>query len=151
NNTMKPIGALSGGMLPPFCPVASPADLAKAAQPGNSEGAAAKIKAAEAEAKARRAAIRYLGTVDCNWWPEAEKALIVGLRADSNECVRLEAAWALNRGCCCTKATIAALTETVKGTKELGPAENSERVKIAAMAALNHCLACLPPEPSQKS
>src|SRR5262249_55087121 len=52
NNTMKPIGALSGGMLPPFCPVASPADLAKAAQPGNSEGAAAKIKAAEAEAKA---------------------------------------------------------------------------------------------------
>jgi hypothetical protein len=147
NNSLMPIGALSGGLLGSCCPPASAADLLKPAD--SAEGAAARIKASEADAKARRAAVRYLGTVDCNWWPEAKDALIAALRADKNECVRLEAAWALTSGCCCTKETIDALTETVNGGKKIGPSpENSERVKQAAAVALERCLACLPPTPA---
>jgi len=106
------------------------------------EEAAQKIKADEAQAKARRAAIKYLGTVDCHYFPEAEKALIGGLLNDRNECVRLEAALALGHGCCCTKKTIEALQVTVSGSNKLGnPGETSERVKAAAFAALQRCLA----------
>src|SRR5262249_53825978 len=102
----------------------------------------AQIKADEAAAKKRRAAVRYLGTVDCNYWPEAQEALINALRADRNECVRLEAAWALGRGCCCNNATMQALKLTVEGSTEDGnPAEDSERVRAAAHFALEHCLA----------
>src|SRR5207237_2362732 len=126
------------------CPPAArdPADLAK---PSDSPaGAAAKIKADEAAAKARREAVRYLGTVDCHYWPEAQDALINALRADRNECVRLEAAWVLGRGCCCTKKTIVALSITVAGSDRDGnPYEDSDRVKAAAAAALAHCLGCL--------
>ena len=93
NNMLKPVGAFSGGMVGSCCPPALPSDLAK--PPDSAEGAAARIKADEAEAKARRAAVRYLGTVDCHYWPEAQAALIIALRADRNECVRLEAALAL--------------------------------------------------------
>jgi hypothetical protein len=112
-----------------------------AADPG--EGAAAAIKKSEAEAKARRAAARYLGTVDCHWWPEAQNGLIDFLWGDPNECVRLEAALALGRGCCCTKEVIYALIPVVQGIPKDGkPAENSERVRAAAAAALAHCLGC---------
>src|SRR4051812_4085115 len=63
NNMLKPVSIFSGGVLGNFCPMTpSPADLAK---PG-AEGAAAKIMADEADAPARRAAVRYLGTVDCH-------------------------------------------------------------------------------------
>src|SRR5262249_35354741 len=141
NNSLNPARALSGGMIPNPCPDYSAADLAK--PPTSAEGAAAAIKKDEAESKARRAAVRYLGTVDCNYWPEAKKALINSLRADKNECVRLEAAMALGHGCCCNRDTIRALTLTVTGSKEDGnPAEDCERVKAAAMAALEHCLSC---------
>jgi hypothetical protein len=144
SNTLKPIGALSGGLVGSCCPgpdTPNPADLA---QPADSElGAAAKIKQQEAQAKARRAAVRYLGTVDCHRYPEAEAALTKSLRGDQNECVRLEAAWALGRGCCCTKAVIDALNLTVtSSTKDGNPAERSERVKAAAFVALQHCLSC---------
>jgi hypothetical protein len=144
NGVLAPVSAVTGGIVPGFCPgpnTPNPADLAK--PPDSAEGAAAAIKKSEAEAKARRAAVRYLGTVDCHWFPEAEAALVNALRADTNECVRLEAALALGHGCCCSKKTIAALAITVSGSNKDGkPSENSERVKAAAFFALQHCLAC---------
>ena len=149
-NTMQPISALTGGILGNCCPPGpNPADLAK--PPTSARGAAARIQQDEAEAKARRAAVRYLGTVDCNYWPEAEAGLITALRTDRNECVRYEAALSLGRGCCCTKAVIAALSLTVSSsTSDGNPAENSERVRAAAQFALDHCLArlCIAFEPA---
>lgn len=141
NNSMQPIGALTGGILGNCCPPGpKAADLAKA--PTSAQGAAARIQKDEAEAKARRAAVKYLGTVDCHYWPEAEAGLINALRADRNECVRFEAALALGRGCCCTKNVIEALSITVSGSDRDGnPSENSDRVKAAAQYALDHCLA----------
>ncbi len=145
NNGLKPVSAFSGGLVPGCCPAVNPADLAK--PPDSAEGAAARIKQDEAAAKARRQAVRYLGTVDCSHWPEALDGLINALRADRNECVRMEAAYALNSGCCCNKKTIKALTICVAGTDEDGnPPENCERVRMAALVALTHCLACVGPE-----
>ncbi len=149
NNFLKPVNALAGGMVPSCCPPVSAADLAK--PPDSAEGAAARIKQDELAAKARREAVRYLGTVDCRYWPEAQDGLINALRADRNECVRLEAALALGNGCCCNKSTIKALTLTVNGGKEDGnPAECSERVKAVAFASLQRCLACLPPKAAEQ-
>ena len=98
--------------------------------------------------------MRYLGTVDCKRFPEAEAALINALRADTNECVRFEAALALSRSCCCTKKVLEALVITVSGRRSNDPAETSERVKAVAAVALQHCLLCYteveavkPPEP----
>jgi hypothetical protein len=152
NNSLKPAGALTGGLVGPFCPQVT-ADLLNQ-PPESAAGTAAKIKADEAAAKQRVAAVRYLGTVDCNYWPDAQVALIASLRADRNECVRLEAALALGRGCCCNRATIKALALTVEGGNEDGnPRESSERVKAAAHAALEHCLSAysevetVPPAP----
>ncbi len=140
NNMLTPIGAFSGGILGPCCPTINAADLAK--PPDSAEGAAAQLKLDEADAKARREAIRYMAGADCHYWPEVTLALIGSLHADRNECVRLEAALALGRGCCCNRATMKALTLTVSSSTEDGnPPEDSERVKMAALAALNHCLA----------
>jgi hypothetical protein len=100
-------------------------------------GAAALVRKDEAAAAARRAAVRYLGTVDCNWWPEAEEALRNALLKDRNECVRLEAAIALQKGCCCNVRIVKALADCVSSTGI--PPENSERVKMAAMVALSRC------------
>ncbi len=142
---LQPIGAFSGGLITDRCALPTAADLAKPAD--SAEGAAAQVKQDELDAKARRAAVRYLGTVECGRWPEAEAALINALRGDRNECVRLEAAWVLNRGCCCTPKIVAALSLTVAGSDRDGfPVERSERVRAAALAALNHCLACLAPQ-----
>jgi hypothetical protein len=141
NNGLNPLSTLTGGLVPSCCPPFTAANLAKPAD--SPEGAADRIKKDEAEAKARRAAVRYLGTVDCHYWPEAQEALVNALRADRNECVRLEAAWALGRGCCCTRFTIQALAICVEGSDRDGnPSENSDRVRAAAQAALAHCLAC---------
>ena len=116
-----------------------------ASQPGSAAAAAAAIQASEAGAKARVAAIEYLGTVDCARWPEAQKALINGLRQDPNECVRFAAARALNSGCCCDKKVIKALQICVAGESTDGaPAENSIRVKAAAFSALQNCLMRVP-------
>jgi hypothetical protein len=154
STTAGPLALYSGGLLGSFCPTGpTAADLASPADsPG---GAAARIKQQEAEAKKRRADVRYLGTVDCHRFPEAEAALISALRGDTNECVRLEAALALNRGCCCTKPIIDALTATVTGsTKDNFPEETSQRVRSAAMDSLQHCLACyrqkIDPVPPEK-
>jgi hypothetical protein len=142
--TLQPVSAFSGGLITDRCALPTAAELA---QPADSAGgAAARIKADEAAAAARRADVRYLGTVDCSRWPEAELALINALRGDRNECVRLEAALALARGCCCTPKTVAALSIVVSGSNRDGfPVEKSERVRYAAGAALDHCLACLQP------
>jgi hypothetical protein len=155
-NSLAPARGLSGGILPTCCPdILSPADLTKKKEAGQlspAEEAAQKIKADEAQAKARRAAVKYLGTVDCHYFPEAEKALIAALLNDRNECVRLEAALALGNGCCCTKKTMEALQIVVTGSTKLGnPGETSERVKAAALGALQHCLArqTEPPVPRQ--
>lgn len=155
SSMMLPMSGLTGGFLSPPCPgpnSANPADLAKPAD--SAEGAAARIKAEEADVKARIAAVRYLATADCHYWPEAEAALINSLRADKNECVRIEAAKAFLTGCCCNKKTIAALLKSVNGDNSDGhPAERSECVKAIAFLALQKCVTSyvgpppVPPEP----
>jgi hypothetical protein len=142
-NMAKPLTLYSGGMFNECCPEDKPmpSDLAQPAT--DPAGAAAAIKADEAGAKARRADMRYLGTVDCHYWPEAEAALIKGLRTDKNACVRWEAATSLGRGCCCTRKTIEALRITATGSDKDGhAAELSEWVKEAALKSLNHCVKC---------
>jgi hypothetical protein len=142
------MGAVSGGFIPPLCPLApSPSQVAalEKAAPGGAEATAAKIKASEADAKARVAAVEYLGTVDCTRWKEATLALVSSLRADPNECVRYAAARVLNSGCCCNKATIEALRICVAGEdKDGNPPETSPRVKAAAFNALQNCLVKVP-------
>jgi hypothetical protein len=159
NSALGPVSAISGGMIPQFCPTTpSAADIAALEKSGASPAVvtAAKIKADEADAKARVAAVEYLGTVDCNYWPEAQKALLTALRKDRNECVRYAAARVLSNGCCCGKETIRSLTITVMGQGAIGPkgktedgepAESSERVRCAAMVALQTCVQNAPPEP----
>lgn len=139
-NAGKPLNAALGGLLcPPCCPPVPPDDLKKPST--LPAGACAKIMQEELEMPKRRKAIQCLARADCHWWPEAEAALIAGLRADRNECVRLEAAKALATGCCCTRKTIEALLISATGSKKDGnPSENSERVKAMALAGLQHCL-----------
>jgi hypothetical protein len=142
-----PVGGISGGLIPPLCPPPSPAQVAALENkaPGGAEATAAKIQASEADAKARVAAVEYLGTVDCSRWKEATKALISALRADPNECVRFAAARVLNSGCCCNKETIEALRICVAGEdKDGNPPETSCRVKAAAFSALQNCLMRVP-------
>lgn len=163
NNAIAPISGVTGGLIPQFCStVPTAADVAALAA-GVENGtvspavaAAAKIKAEEADAKARVAAVEYLGTVDCNYFPSAQKGILTALRTDTNECVRYAAARVLSNGCCCSKDTIDNLTITVMGlaavkpngkTPDENPPETSERVRCAAMIALQHCLASLPPDP----
>lgn len=145
-----PISGVSGGFIPPLCPPAPSAQQIKDLENkpnGGAEAAAAKIKASEADAKARVAAVEYLGTVDCNRFPEARAGLIAALREDPNECVRFAAAKALNSGCCCDQQVIEALRACVAGDSTKGaPAETSARVKAAAFAALQNCLMKVPEE-----
>src|SRR4051794_8484064 len=144
-----PVAGVSGGFIPPLCPPAPNASQIAALENkpnGAAEAAAAKIKASEADAKARVAAVEYLGTVDCNRFPEARKGLISALRDDPNECVRFAAAKALNSGCCCDQSVIEALKESVAGVITKSPAETSPRVKAAAFAALQNCLMKVPEE-----
>lgn len=141
---MAPLKCLTGGEFGNCCPTTPTA--AQQAQPG-AAGAAAQIQADTAAAKERVAAVEYLGTVDCHYWPEAEKNLIEALRADRNECVRFAAARVMGSGCCCTNKTIAALTLSASGEDTDGnPSENSPRVRAAAAEALMRC-AMVPTEP----
>jgi hypothetical protein len=150
SNGAKIPQAFTGGILINECCPADAVNLLDLKKDG-AEGLAAAIKAEEADAKARRAAARYLGTVDCHYFPEVSKALAGLLRADRNECVRWEAAMALGRGCCCNKTTIQALALTVSGSEKDGnPCEKSERVKQAAAASLHHCLACVGTVPAEE-
>lgn len=145
NSATRPVGALTGGVFPSFCPLMpSDKDLQK---PGVSGTAAAAQKEA-LEAKQRREAVRFLGTVDCRYFPDASVALAAALRTDSSECVRYEAALVLGRGCCCTEKTVRALMATVSGAETDGnPAERSVRVRCAAAVALERCLMCYVPPP----
>jgi hypothetical protein len=149
NGATKPLSAITGGIIPPFCPqVPSEQDLKK---PGVA-GAANAAKKEALEAKERQAAVRYLGTLDCRYYPDAAGALAAALRSDGSECVRYEAALMLGRGCCCNQKTIAALTASMAGTEDDGhPAERSVRVRCAAAAALERCLSCyIPPAPDEE-
>jgi hypothetical protein len=151
NGATKPLSFATGGLIGPLCPdpltTANAEDLKMSAE--SPQGAAARIKMDEAQAKKRVAALEYLGTVDCRYFPEAEAALVNGLRADTNECVRATAARVLVRGCCCTPKIVKALTATVSGsTKDGHPAERSELVLAYAYVALERCLnSCVEAEP----
>jgi hypothetical protein len=147
NSMTQPLTFATGGIIPPFCPIVpSAADLAK---PGVG-GAADAIKKDALEAKVRREKVRFLGTVDCRYYPDAVGALTAALRTDGSECVRYEAALALSRGCCCNQKTIDALETSVSGTDRDGnPAERSVRVRCAAAIALERCLACYIPPPAE--
>jgi hypothetical protein len=147
--TSGPLSGLTGGFIPSLCPPAPSAAALSALEsqsgPMGAEAVAGKIKQSEADAKARVAAIEYLGTVDCNRWKEARIALINGLRADPSECVRYAAARVLNTGCCCSKPVIEALRVCVSGEDTDGnPPETSQRVKAAAFSALQNCLMRVP-------
>ena len=146
----RPMSMMTGGILGSCCP---PGPSAKDMASPGAVGAASKIQAEEAQAKARRAAVKFLGTVDCHYYPEAEASLIGSLRADRNECVRWEAAHALANGCCCNKRTIEALSITVSGSERDGnPGETSLWVKSEAFLALQFCLAHrreVPPVPPE--
>ena len=135
NGAAAPASALTGGLIPPFCPpVPSAAELAAiAATPPDERGPAQVadlIKADEAAAKARVAAVEYLGTVDCHYWPEATTQLINSLRADRNECVRFAAARVLSSGCCCNKETIEALKVSATGTDGRQPRGDARRGSV---------------------
>lgn len=139
NNLTKPLSALTGGVIPTL---EKPPSVEDTKQPG-AGGAAALGKKDAAEAAKRRADVKYLGTLDCRYYPEATAALAAALRTDPSECVRYEAALALARGCCCNQTTIKALTAAVSGYEEDGnPGERSARVRCTAAAALERCLAC---------
>jgi hypothetical protein len=143
-NAKKPLSALTGGIVGgPLKPTDK-----EAAAPGIA-GAAAAGKKDAAEAAKRREDVKFLGTLDCRYYPDAAKALADALRTDPSECVRFEAALGLGRGCCCSEVTVKALMASVSGTDQDGnPAERSARVRVAACAALERCLACYtPPAP----
>lgn len=157
NNLLVPAGAATGGLLGPICPppgiggpgagAPNPDDLKKSAS--SPEGAAARIKAEEAQAKAKVAAIEFLATVDCRYYPEAEAGLLAGLRAEKNECVRIAAAKAFASGCCCSPKVVKALLISVNCSNKDGfPAEASELVRTYAYVALERCLRkCMEEEP----
>ncbi len=139
NNATKPLSALTGGVIPTL---EKPPSAEETKQPG-AAGAAALGKKDAAEAAKRRADVKYLGTLDCRYYPEATAALAAALRTDPSECVRYEAALALARGCCCNQTTIKALTASVSGYEDDGnPGERSARVRCTAAVALEKCLAC---------
>jgi hypothetical protein len=98
-----------------------------------------RLRADELAARKRQADMRFLGTVDSRYWPEVQEVLLLSLRCDPSEAVRLEAAQALGRGYSCSKGTLRALTVCVNASEEDGhPAEASARVRAAARQALEH-------------
>ena len=136
-----PLSMMTGGCIKPCCPPVSQEDLKAPAD--SAAGACARITKDQMEMEERRKAVRCLARVDCNWYPEAELALINSLRTDKAECVRLEAAKVLSIGCCGTKRVIDALTITVNASSKDGnPPENSPRVREMALVALQHALEC---------
>ena len=81
-------------LKPPFA--AAPVDSLK--------GMAAGIRAVQLDVPNRVKAVRYLGTVDCVTYPQAQDMLIATMLEDPSEEVRYEAVMALRnmlaRGCC---------------------------------------------------
>ena len=119
-------------------------DVARMVQDGGfspAEIAAAKVKLDEMQAQSRQAAVKYLATVDCHYYPEAEASLIAALRADRSEAVRLEAATALGNSRGVTVRILDALHLTATAQETDGnPAESSERVRSAARLSMNKLL-----------
>ncbi len=146
NNMTKPLSALTGGIIPTLDSKKPSEEALK--KPGVA-GAAAAGKKDALEAAERRANVKFLGTLDCRYYPDAAKALADALRTDPSECVRYEAALGLSRGCCCNSVTVAALSASVSGYDLDGnPAERSSRVRCTAAIGLERCLACwTPPAP----
>ena len=138
NAMLAPMSVFTGGLFGGLCPPSA------AFGQGNSpaQQVASAVAADEAAAKQRVAAVEYLATVDCHYWPDVEEAIIASLRTDRNECVRYAAAKSLITGCCCGKKTIEALRIVVDRLETDGnPSENSDRVVAAACLALQRCLA----------
>ncbi len=152
NGASGPMSAMTGGLLGGRCEKNSIADDMKKKSADEPGGIAARVKNDEEEAKARRAAVRFLGTVDCNYWPEAIDTLKTALRKDRNECVRFEAAMALRNGCCCNNEIIDALKNSILGENKTdpNPPERSERVRAAAAEALARCPMVLEPKKEDK-
>jgi hypothetical protein len=104
----------------------------------------------EVQTQIRRAAIKYLGPIDLQDYPELELSLIAALRADCDESVRHEAAIALGNCRRLTLRLLEALNMTALGLNLDGsPAEHSERVRLAAHLSLQSCAGrglCLPPK-----
>ncbi|MFM7112191.1 MAG: hypothetical protein ACKO26_13710 [Planctomycetota bacterium] len=140
-NMTLPLSLATGGCIKPCCPPVSQEALKAPAS--SAAGACARITKDQLEIEERRKAVRCLAKVDCNWYPEAELALITSLRTDKSECVRLDAARVLAVGCCATKRTIETLTVCVNGSSADGnPPENSPRVREMALVALQRALNC---------
>jgi len=130
------------------------------------KGLASKIKAEQVDVKNRVVAIKFLGTVDCAAFPQAQELLIDSLKNDPSERVRLEAAKAIKeqfgrgkdeglftsrrekrrydhcRGCCGEDA-LNALSEVAYERDETGCLlEPSERVRKEVREALAVCVSC---------
>ncbi|OWK45455.1 hypothetical protein [Fimbriiglobus ruber] len=75
---VNPLSNLTCGIILQYCPALP--SLAQLMDPG-AIGAASKVKMDRAGCQERIKAIKYLATVDCHYWPEAEEALIGALRA----------------------------------------------------------------------
>lgn len=134
----------SGASAEPTEPAHEPASQA--------ETAAAAIRADEQCIERRKTAIRYLAGVDCAFNPEAEAGLLTALRCDRHECVRYEAALALNNRWCWTSKTLAALNQAMSGGSADGhPCERSDRVRLAAWRALCSYAAATQPQPNRLS
>jgi PBS lyase HEAT-like repeat len=155
--SVTPICAAVGLLMPPRCgEPPTKEEVARMIVDGGyspAEITAAKIQIDEAQASARRAAVRYLATIDWHYFPEAESALIAAMRADRVEMVRHEAAFALGNCRALTEKTLEALNMTALGLELDGnPAESSERVRSAARSSLHRCSSrglCLPPPDPQ--
>ncbi len=139
---LSPIRAATGHLMPPPPAVEVPtkdgvARMIAAGDYSPAEISAAKIKIDEAQGNTRRAAVRYLGTVDCHYYPEAELGLIAALRADRIESVRFEAALAIGNCRGATSRMLEALHLAASGSDWDGnPAETSERVRAVARDVL---------------
>ena len=121
----------------PLAPVVS--ERTDATEQERSGQLVSRLRADELAARKRQADMRFLGTVDSRYWPEVQEVLLLSLRCDPSELVRLEAAQALGRGYSCSKGTLRALTICVNASEEDGhPAEASARVRAAARKALEH-------------
>lgn len=148
-----PLRLATGHLMPPR--IENHDDVARMAADGKYSPVkifAAHVKVDETQARARQAAVRYLASVDCSYYPEAESGLITSLRADRMESVRFEAAVALGDAPRLTAGMLQALNMAALGLCLDGhPTEVSPRVRQAAKQSLERCAGrglCLAPNPA---
>ncbi|WP_010582509.1 hypothetical protein [Schlesneria paludicola] len=108
-----------------------------AAPPDSLKGMAAGIRAVQLDVPNRVKAVRYLGTLDCVTYPQAQDMLIATMLEDPSEIVRYEAVMALRnmltRGCCnintaCECETCSNRKQIVRATER--HAKNGEKQLI---------------------